>query len=87
MNCLSRGIGTAAICMLLLPSAAAAAQQHDNTTMNSRGDHVMGFDQDKTTHHFTLTKTGGVVQVQANDSSDTASRDHIRMHLQQISKA
>jgi hypothetical protein len=87
MNRLSRGIGAVAICMLLLPSAAAAAQQHDNTAMNTRGDHVMGFDQNKTTHHFTLTKTGGVIQVQANDSSDTASRDHIRMHLQHISKA
>jgi hypothetical protein len=87
MNRLARRIGTIAACLFLLPSAAVAAQQHDNTAMNSRGDHVMGFDQNKTTHHFTLTKTGGVIQVQANDSSDTASRDHIRMHLQQISKA
>jgi hypothetical protein len=55
--------------------------------MNARGAHVMGFDQTKTTHHFTLTKTGGIIQVQANDPSDAASRDHIRMHLQHISKA
>jgi hypothetical protein len=55
--------------------------------MNSRGDHVMGFDHDKTTHHFTLTKTGGTIQVTANDRADSASRDHIRMHLQHISKA
>jgi hypothetical protein len=55
--------------------------------MTSRGEHVMGFDQHKTTHHFTLTKTGGVIQVTANDSSDSASRDHIRMHLQHISEA
>jgi hypothetical protein len=87
MNRLSRGIGTVLTCLLLLPCAAVAAQQHDNAAMNSRGDHVMGFDQDKTTHHFTLTKTGGIIQVQANDPSDTASRDHIRMHLQHISKA
>src|SRR6202030_1704327 len=87
MNRLARRIGTIAVCLLLLACAAVAVQQHDNTAMNSRGDHVMGFDQNKTTHHFTLTKTGGVIQVQANDSSDTASRDHIRMHLQHISKA
>jgi len=55
--------------------------------MEGRGDHVMGFDHDKTTHHFTLTKTGGIIQVTTNDSSDSASRDHIRMHLQHISKA
>ncbi|MGC1647785.1 MAG: hypothetical protein WA741_18340, partial [Candidatus Sulfotelmatobacter sp.] len=41
----------------------------------------------KTTQHFTLTKTGGIIQVQANDPSDTASRDHIRMHLEHISKS
>jgi len=87
MNRLARGIGTVTTCLFLLPCAAIAVQQHDNTAMNSRGDHVMGFDQNKTTHHFTLTKTGGVIQVQANDSSDTGSRDHIRMHLQHISKA
>ena len=87
MNRLARRIGTVTTCLFLLPCAAVAAQQHDNTAMNSRGDHVMGFDQDKTTHHFTLTKTGGVIQVQANDPSDTVSRDHIRMHLQHISKA
>ena len=47
----------------------------------------MGFDHDKTTHHFVLTKTGGIIQVTANDSSDSTSRDHIRVHLQHISKA
>ena len=55
--------------------------------MNARGAHVMGFDQNKTTHHFTLTKSGGIIQVDANDPSDTASRDHIRIHLEHISKA
>jgi hypothetical protein len=46
----------------------------------------MGFDQSKTTHRFILTKTGGIIQVQANAPSDAASRDHIRMHLEHISK-
>jgi hypothetical protein len=64
-----------------------ASPQHDDAAMNNRGDHVMGFDHDKTTHHFALTKSGGSIQVQANDSSDSASRDHIRMHLQHIAKA
>ena len=69
-------------------ASPASPQQHDDpTAMNTRGAHVMGFDQSKTTHHFTLTKTGGIIQVQANDPSDAASRDHIRMHLEHISKA
>ena len=30
---------------------------------------------------------GGIIQVQANDSADEASREHIRMHLTHIAKA
>jgi hypothetical protein len=91
-----RRIATIAACLFLLARASPASQQqhddtaqqqHGNTAMNTRGTHVMGFDQSKTTHHFTLTKTGGIIQVQANDPSDTPSRDHIRMHLEHISKA
>jgi hypothetical protein len=89
MNPFTRGIGTVAVCLLVLSAGrtAPAAPQHDDSAMNSRGDHVMGFDHDKTTHHFVLTKMGGIIQVTANDSSDSASRDHIKMHLQHISKA
>ena len=86
MNCAIPGSVFVAAC-LLLPLSIAAAPQHDDSAMNSRGDHAMGFDHDKTTHHFTLTKTGGTIQVTANDRADSASRDHIRMHLQHISKA
>lgn len=57
---------------------------HGMAGMNERGDHAMGFSQEKTTHHFYLTKTGGVIQVEANDEKDTASRDQIRQHLGHI---
>lgn len=59
-----------------------AADHH--TAVNTRGDHVMGFDHDKTTHHFRLTKSGGVIEVSANDPKDTATRDAIRQHLTHI---
>jgi hypothetical protein len=74
-----RRIRTIAAAIFLLASAAAAAavqQQHDSTATNDRGAHVMGFDQSKTTHHFTLTKTGGIIQVQANDPSDDFTDPH-----------
>jgi hypothetical protein len=89
MNLFTRCIGTVVVCFLMLSAARTtpAAPQHDDSAMEGRGDHVMGFDHDKTTHHFTLTKTGGTIQVTANVSSDSASRDHIRMHLQHIAKA
>lgn len=47
----------------------------------------MGFDQQKTTHHFLLTKDGGVIQVTANSPDDKASIDQIRMHLEHIAGA
>jgi hypothetical protein len=55
--------------------------------VNRQGDMAMGFSHLKTTHHFRLTSWGGSVEVQANDPSDTSSRDQIRTHLQHISKA
>jgi hypothetical protein len=54
--------------------------------MNERGDKVMGFDHLKTTHHFLLRSDGGVIQVEANEGTDTESRDQIRGHLRHISK-
>jgi hypothetical protein len=56
----------------------------DMGEMNKRGDRVMGFDHDKTTHHFRLLADGGLIQVEANDAKDIASRDQIRMHLSHI---
>jgi hypothetical protein len=54
--------------------------------MNERGDHVMGFDHTKTTHHFRLLADGGSIEVLANSPQDTDSRDQIRMHLGHIAK-
>lgn len=54
--------------------------------MKKRGNVAMGFDQDKTTHHFFLTKKGGVIQVQTNAPTDVSSRDEIRSHLRKITE-
>ena len=75
------------IMLFSLVPATVWSYQHSDAVLNNRGDHVMGFSHDKTTHHFTLTKSGGIIQVRANDANDVASRDHIRMHLQHISKS
>ncbi len=61
-------------------------KQMDMGAMEKRGDHVMGFDHAKTTHHFILNKEGGIIQVEANDGNDAASRDKIRMHLSHIAE-
>ena len=38
----------------------------------------------KTTHHFILASDGGSIKVEANDATDTQSRDQIRQHLGHI---
>lgn len=57
---------------------------HDQ--MNKRGDHVMGFDHTRTTHHFLLQESGGSIEITANNSDDAESREQIRMHLKHIAK-
>ncbi len=68
----------------LLAIAAAAAQDDPHKSVDQRGDHVMGFSHEKTTHHFRLFADGGSIEVTANDRNDTESRDQIRMHLSHI---
>ncbi len=66
----------------LAQDASSCSAHHAG--VESRGDRVMGFDHDKTTHHFLLTPTGGIIDVTANAESDAASRDAIRTHLSHI---
>jgi hypothetical protein len=62
------------------------AQMKKEADMKKRGNAAMGFDQDKTTHHFWLTRDGGIIEVETNESADHASRDLIRSHLKTISQ-
>ncbi|MGH9713825.1 MAG: hypothetical protein ACRD5M_11060 [Candidatus Acidiferrales bacterium] len=81
-------------CGLLLqyavfPAASSAqddAKREHHCDMISRGNDEMAFDAAKTTHHFLQTPTGGAIEVTANDSADSASRDAIQQHLQHIAK-
>ena len=72
------------IIILLLVSTSLIAQTDHKTAMDERGNHAMGFDQQKTTHHFLLAKDGGTIEVRANSAKDEASIEQIRMHLPHI---
>lgn len=65
----------------------ATAHDHSKGALDKRGMQGMGFDQDKTTHHFLLRKDGGAIQVTANSVGDKASVEEIQMHLQHIAGA
>jgi len=49
-----------------------------------RGAEAMGFDQEATTHHFTLAPAGGSIEVTANNERDDATIAAVRTHLQSI---
>ena len=69
------------------PTQAKPAPQVDpHAQMHARGNHAMGFDQSKTTHHFVLYEDGGAIEVRVNDVGDATNRDAIRSHLPHISK-
>jgi hypothetical protein len=67
------------------PAASDMAGMQEEK-MNERGDHIMGFDHTKTTHHFRLLPDGGSIEVAANSPQDKQSRDQIRMHLGHIAE-
>ena len=62
------------------------AQMKKEADMKQHGQMAMGFDQDKATHHFTLTAKGGAIAVGANDAADQVTRDQIRVHLHEIAQ-
>ena len=76
------------IAVFVLAAAIASAGQSTQHThpgdVDRRGAQVMGFDQDKTTHHFLLYEDGGAIDVSVKDAADTENMGAIRAHLPHI---
>ncbi len=79
--------------LLVILAGVANAQQNPPPDQDKRsedvvkrGEHVMGFSHEATTHHFRLFKDGGEIAVTAKDPSDKASIEQIRSHLGHITK-
>ena len=72
----------------LAVSAPLLAQQSAGTAhhLDARGKQVMGFDQQKTAHHFRLYQDGGAIEVSVKDKADAENLAAIRGHLPHISK-
>lgn len=68
----------------LFVGTLAFTQNDHDAQLNQRGDHIMGFSHEKTTHHFELNQDGGVIEVRANDLNDAQTRDQIRAHFHHI---
>jgi hypothetical protein len=63
-----------------------AAQDQHHQGVVERGDQAMGFSHKTTTHHFLLSADGGIIEAEARDAQDMASRDAIRSHFAHIAK-
>jgi hypothetical protein len=78
--------------LAILPGMASAQQNPSpdqdkrSEDVVKRGEHVMGFPHEATTHHFRLFNDGGEIDVRANAPKDKASIDQIRTHLEHIAK-
>jgi len=62
------------------------AQMQKDAELKQRGADAMGFDQDKTAHHFRLYRTGGAIEVVTKDPADHVSPVQIREHLKTIAE-
>ncbi len=79
--------------LLVILAGVANAQQNPPPDQDKRsedvvkrGEHVMGFSHEATTHLFRLFKDGGEIAVTAKDPSDKASIEQIRSHVGHITK-
>jgi hypothetical protein len=78
-------------CPLHAQHQAQMAAQHEHLAgVDHRGDEVMGFSHERTSHHFLLEPEGGTIQVEAKDTGDTQSRGQIlkqiRTHLAEVAR-
>ena len=63
-----------------VPEIGVAGQDHHG----SKAATVMGFDQQRTAHHFFLFNDGGAIDVSVKEAGDTANREAIQSHLPHI---
>ncbi|MFD5259118.1 aspartate carbamoyltransferase [Streptomyces bobili] len=80
----SVGAALAAVLLIGSPQDNGGDRQE---TVAERGQSVMPFDLEQTTHRFTPTKTGGVQDVVADQPDDAKQIGLIRTHLQKEAKA
>ena len=88
------------VAVLTAAVAAPLAESHDHqgcpmakkegrhqAEVEERHQHTTGVPTDGTRHRFTLTKDGGSIRLSVEAPDQTASRDRIREHLQEISRS
>lgn len=54
--------------------------------VDRRGDEVMGFSHQRTTHRFLTEPQGGIIQVVVQEAADAESLGRIRSHLAEVAR-
>ena len=67
-------------------SAVVSIAAQGSGTSGQHAGMAMGFDQDKTTHQFSLFTDGGAIDVSVKDRADKKNLDAIRAHLPHIAQ-
>jgi hypothetical protein len=67
------------------PGQAHDQDAHHRETLQ-RGAQAMGFDQERTVHHFLLYEDGGAIDVTVKDANDHANLHAIHEHLPEIAR-
>jgi hypothetical protein len=73
------------LALVTILAAGTSAPQHAHP--QDRAHEGMGFDQQATTHHFLLERSGGTIEVTAKNADDTTSIAQIQTHLRHIASA
>ena len=66
------------------PQEQAHERDAHHRDMLTRGAQAMGFDQERTVHHFLLYEDGGAIDVAVKEATDLANLQAVRLHLQEI---
>ena len=72
------------LCLNATAQRSSPDEENAFAGVNERGDQGMGFNHDKTTHHFHLLADGGAIEIQSNEPTDVATQKAIRLHLGMI---
>lgn len=83
------GMGVVAVALIIAATwqPTGDGQSDRQEEVAERGEEVMPFDLEQTSHHFTPTDTGGVQDVVADRPGDTEQIGLIRAHLQKEAEA
>jgi hypothetical protein len=84
-------VASAVVLMIVVPTEARQQVVHRHGAPDAltratqdRGAAVMGFDQEKTTHHFLLHPDGGTIDISVDDLLDQTNLQAIRLHLKKV---